>query len=217
MTQKKKRYYKVGEVVFVKEVNEFATIKELDVRPADEVYKAVVELSNGESKELNLWEINKDRRKYKTKGKPANKNRQPAGLNKGFYQVRDFHLAFGHPVAIAPMMLSKERAKDRVAWTVDEVQREFLEATDIVGQVDAVIDGIYFLLGTLVEMGVKPNRLFDIVQNANMGKLFPDGKPQYRADGKIKKPDNWERDFAPESRIKAEIERQIELATSLKN
>src|SRR5690606_34839210 len=94
------------------------------------------------------------------------------GLNKALNQVKDFHKAFGHPVAEKPTTLTRERAENRVAWTVDEVQREFLEATDVIGQADAVIDGIYFLLGTLVEMGIEnPQELFDIVQNANMGKL----------------------------------------------
>ena len=52
---------------------------------------------------------------------------------------------------------------------------EFLDAVkeqDIVEQADAMIDTIYFALGTLVEMGVQPEQLFDIVQHANMSKLL---------------------------------------------
>jgi predicted HAD superfamily Cof-like phosphohydrolase len=76
---------------------------------------------------------------------------------------------------------------------------------------DAMIDLIYFALGTLVEMGIMPQNLMDIVHEANMGKLHNiDGKmvPVYREDGKTKKPDNWEADFAPEPKLAAEVHRQ---------
>lgn len=72
---------------------------------------------------------------------------------------------------------------------------EFLDAVkeqDIVEQADAMIDTIYFALGTLVEMGVQPDILFKIVQHANMSKLFPDGKPHYNEMGKVIKPENWQ-------------------------
>ena len=43
-----------------------------------------------------------------------------------------------------------------------------------------------------------------------MGKLFPDGKPHYDpVTHKVLKPANWERDYAPEEKIKQEIQRQI--------
>lgn len=72
---------------------------------------------------------------------------------------------------------------------------EFLQASekqDIVEQADAMIDTIYFALGTLVEMGIEPDELFYIVQNANMSKLWADGKPHYNEMGKIIKPEGWE-------------------------
>lgn len=59
-------------------------------------------------------------------------------------------------------------------------------------------------------MGIDPDPIFSIVHQANMGKVFPDGKPRYRkTDGKVMKPASWEKDFAPEPKIRAEIERQI--------
>jgi predicted HAD superfamily Cof-like phosphohydrolase len=77
----------------------------------------------------------------------------------------------------------------------------------IIGQSDALVDATYFLLGSFVEIGVNPQPLLDIVQNANMAKLGADGKPIIReSDGKIMKPEGWE---APEPKLKAEIERQI--------
>ncbi len=68
---------------------------------------------------------------------------------------------------------------------------EFGEATDIVGQADAMVDLIYFALGTLVEIGVDGGEVFDVVHEANIGKLGPDGRPVLRADGKIGKPQDW--------------------------
>lgn len=79
----------------------------------------------------------------------------------------------------------------------------------LVAQADALTDVNYFTQGSFVIMGVDPQPLFDIVQRANMSKLFPDGKPRYReGDGKIIKPDGWE---APEPKLKAEIQRQMKV------
>ncbi|MGY3766341.1 pyrophosphohydrolase domain-containing protein [Vagococcus vulneris] len=79
----------------------------------------------------------------------------------------------------------------------------------LVGEVDALIDLLYFTFGTFVKMGINPEPIFDIVHAANMGKLFPDGQPHYHdVTGKVLKPDNWERDFAPELKIKAAVRQQ---------
>lgn len=79
----------------------------------------------------------------------------------------------------------------------------------LVEQMDALTDVNYFVQGTFTVAGVEPQPLFDIVQEANMGKLWEDGRARFREDGKILKPENWERDFAPEPRLTKEIERQI--------
>lgn len=76
----------------------------------------------------------------------------------------------------------------------------------IVAQADALTDISYFNYGSFVVAGVDPQPLFDIVQDANMAKLGPDGKPIIReSDGKIMKPEGWE---APEPKLEKEIERQ---------
>lgn len=92
-----------------------------------------------------------------------------------------------------PITLPLERAKKRYAWMLEEIN-EFLEASekqDIVKQANAMIDTIYFALGTLVEIAIEPDELFYIVQNANMSKLWPDGKPHYNEMGKVIKPKGW--------------------------
>lgn len=134
------------------------------------------------------------------------------GLDYSFLQVRDFHEAFGHPIADKPTILDRERMENRAKWMREEID-EFLDPDrhTAVDGADAMIDLIYFAVGTLVEMGIMPQSLMDIVHEANMGKLHNiDGKmvPVYREDGKTKKPDNWEADFAPEPKLAAEVHRQ---------
>ena len=80
---------------------------------------------------------------------------------------------------------------------------------DLVGQVDALIDSLYFTYGSFVLMGVDPERIFDIVHQANMGKIFPDGKAHFDPlTHKILKPDDWEEKYAPEAAIEKELQRQ---------
>ncbi|NLL75107.1 MAG: HAD family hydrolase [Erysipelothrix sp.] len=124
------------------------------------------------------------------------------GMNKEWEAVKDFHDKFDHPVSETPVLMAKERAEKRYKWMLEEID-EFLEATDITEQADAMIDTIYFALGTLVEMGVVPEPLFNIVQHANMSKLWEDGKPHYNADGKTIKPEGWE---DPHEKLKKAIE-----------
>jgi predicted HAD superfamily Cof-like phosphohydrolase len=129
-------------------------------------------------------------------------------MNKEWNDVREFHEKFGHPVAERPVMIDKRRALSRAKWMQEEVA-EFLIADDIYEQADAMIDLMYFALGTMVEMGLEADELFAIVQQANMAKLWPDGKPHYNPkDGKVIKPEGWE-DPAP--KIKAYIDSVIEV------
>lgn len=111
-------------------------------------------------------------------------------MNKQWEMVKEFQEKFGHPVAEKPVLMEKGRAQKRYNWMLEEIN-EFLAAEDIAEQADAMIDLMYFALGTLVEMGVKPEKLFEIVHSANMAKLWEDGKPHYGADGKTIKPASW--------------------------
>lgn len=87
------------------------------------------------------------------------------------------------------------------------IQRNDAIENVLVSQMDALTDINYFTQGSFVIAGVKPQPLFDIVQDANMAKLWPDGKPRYREeDGKIVKPEDW---VAPEPLLEEEINRQI--------
>lgn len=127
-------------------------------------------------------------------------------MDREWSKVKEFQLKFGHPVSEYPKQMEHERVIKRYHWMLEEIN-EFVGAEDIVEQADAMIDVIYFALGTLVEMGIKPDSLFDIVQAANMAKLWSDGKPHYNAEGKTVKPDTWE---DPHYKLEKEIRRQYE-------
>lgn len=127
-------------------------------------------------------------------------------LDKAWEDVRKFHITFDHPYENKPTLIDQERSASRASWMNEEIE-EFLEATTVVDKADAMIDLIYFALGTLVELGVRPQAIFDIVQQANMSKVWEDGSVHRREDGKVMKPPGW---VAPEPLIAAEIQRQFD-------
>lgn len=75
---------------------------------------------------------------------------------------------------------------------------ELTAASTLVDQADALIDLIYFALGTLVEMGLDAEALFEIVHDANIAKLQTKQATVVRDDGKVGKPDGW---TSPELRM----------------
>jgi len=101
--------------------------------------------------------------------------------------VREFHKKFGHPQKDKPTFISDDkRVTDRAEWTVGEAL-EFVKAKNLTHQVDAVVDMIYFCLGTLVELGVDAEEVFAIVHENNMKKIPDPNNPK----AKPIKPDDW--------------------------
>lgn len=125
-------------------------------------------------------------------------------LNELWHDVRQFHITFGHPWRSRPALQPADRVDMRASW-IDEEVRELLAATTIEDQVDAYIDVIYFAIGGLVEIGVAPGEIWNLVHGANMAKVWPDGTVHRREDTKVIKPDGW---VAPDAAIAEEIERQ---------
>lgn len=150
-----------------------------------------------------------------------------------FEMVKEFHQTFGHPVSEKVRTLQAhpwtgeheeehtEALNDtlefmkndanlsllgeqhtRARYMLEELV-EFMEAGDAVDQTDALVDLLYFTYGTLVMMGIDPQKPFEIVHAANMRKLWPDGKPRWNAEGKIMKPDGW---VGPEDELRHYIE-----------
>lgn len=126
-------------------------------------------------------------------------------MQQQFEMVKRFQQAMDQPVAVVPTAMRLQRKLQRFEYLAEELM-EFRAANELVDQADAMIDLIYLALGTLVELGVHPEPLFQIVQDANMSKLWPDGKAHHNPEtGKVMKPPTFIR---PEPLLLAEIERQ---------
>jgi predicted HAD superfamily Cof-like phosphohydrolase len=104
--------------------------------------------------------------------------------------VASFHEAFGLPRASRPGTgIPAELAKLRVDLLVEETG-EFADATakgDIVGIADALADIVYVTYGAAVTYGIDLDAALREVHRSNMSKLDDQGRPVYRADGKVLK------------------------------
>ena len=102
-----------------------------------------------------------------------------------------------------PILMSKEAVAFIRKMVNDELD-ELDEANTKVDQADALVDAIYYICDCAVRHGMNLDPLFDIVHGANMKKVI-NGKVIRRDDGKILKPEGWER---PEPKLEAEMLRQ---------
>lgn len=135
--------------------------------------------------------------------------------------VADFHAAFGHPVRTVPTVCDGPTRELRVKLILEEVLElaeaagvrvtvvptqqgqqgdkwiHGFEVThtdaepDLVEMADAIADIDYLAAGSALVFGLPHCEIIEEVQRANMSKLGEDGKPIYRADGKIMKGPNY--------------------------
>jgi len=105
-----------------------------------------------------------------------------------------------------------EQLHQDVDKAAQKVQSKKHDEDKLTGQVDALIDLLYLTYGSLVLSGIDPYEIFQAVHASNMAKIFPDGKAHFDPEThKILKPKNWEK-FAPEKKIKRELDRQKRVA-----
>jgi predicted HAD superfamily Cof-like phosphohydrolase len=110
--------------------------------------------------------------------------------------VTEFHTAFKINMNTTPVAnIGKERNRLRFNLMKEE-NEEYLEAAennDLIEVADALGDMLYILCGTIIEHGMqdKMEAIFNEIQRSNMSKLGTDGKPIYRADGKVLKGPNY--------------------------
>lgn len=103
-----------------------------------------------------------------------------------------------NPISVIRNLCSRDYNTHYVKPVDDEV-------SIIAEQADAMVDAMYYMYDTATRMGVNLDKVFSVVQEANMAKRGPDGKFIIRpSDGKIIKPHGW---LEPD--IRGEIERQI--------
>lgn len=116
-------------------------------------------------------------------------------MKKHLDQVKEFHDAFGVRSATEPVIPFAEVWHLRGKLLDEELEEygEACENDDLVEVADALADQLYILLGTIQAHGLqdKIEEIFDEVHRSNMSKLGEDGKPVYRADGKVLKGLNY--------------------------
>ena len=110
-----------------------------------------------------------------------------------FENVRKFMKTFGQEV--------KEKAgfpDDRIiSLRYDLISEELnelkvaIENKDIKEVADALTDILYVTYGAGHAFGINLDKCFQEVQNSNMSKLGPDGKPIYNEKGKVMKGPNY--------------------------
>ncbi|MGC6479628.1 MAG: hypothetical protein ACON42_04530 [Flavobacteriaceae bacterium] len=106
--------------------------------------------------------------------------------------VQLFHEAFGLDFADRPTIDISQKLIELRFNLMAEENEEYLAAAkagDMIEVADALGDMLYILCGTLITHGMqdKIDAVFDAIQQSNMSKLGADGRPIYRADGKVLK------------------------------
>ncbi|MDC1212686.1 nucleoside triphosphate pyrophosphohydrolase family protein [Pelagibacteraceae bacterium] len=110
-----------------------------------------------------------------------------------FERVRKFMETFGQEI--------KEKVKfpnekitslrhDLIKEELDEL-KEAIDNKDIKEVADALTDILYVTYGAGHAFGINLDKCFEEVQNSNMSKLGPDGKPIYNDKGKVMKGPNY--------------------------
>jgi hypothetical protein len=114
-------------------------------------------------------------------------------MNKQQQQVEEFMRTFGQtvPSGFTPMDYP---GLLRVSLIMEEAGEfeEALAADDWIGAIDAICDILYVTYGAASAMGIDIEPFFDEVHRSNMSKVDPEtGRPIYREDGKVLKPDTY--------------------------
>ncbi len=98
----------------------------------------------------------------------------------------------GLPIPDRPTRLDPERKK-WASGALSEELTEFMDATELEDEVDALLDLAYFALGRVIEMGVVPGAAFEEVHAANMAKVRGELSKRPNAKGfDAIKPDGWQ-------------------------
>lgn len=106
--------------------------------------------------------------------------------------VKAFHEKFGIPVRDDPA-IDEEQQRFRMR-ALEEEYHEYRYAErggDLIKVADALADMMYVIVGTALVYGIPIEQVFREVHRSNMTKLWPDGTPHLREDGKVLKGPNY--------------------------
>lgn len=117
-------------------------------------------------------------------------------INKMILDVEAFHRATDTPVGACPCIPSDQRMEVRETLLVEEFDELMrgMANYDLTNIAQELVDLIYVTIGTALELGIPLQKVWDEVQRANMSKVDPvTGKVRKREDGKVLKPDGWQK------------------------
>lgn len=107
--------------------------------------------------------------------------------------VRGFHRLMGQDVVDSPDITNADLAGLSIALIAEEFNELILAVSDQdpVAVADALGDLLYVVNGAGLRFGIDLEPVFWEIHRSNMAKAGPDGKVQYREDGKVLKPEGW--------------------------
>ena len=110
-----------------------------------------------------------------------------------FQNVKKFMQIFGQEVKIKAEFPNKKIIQLRYELIKEELEElnQAIKNKDIIEVADALTDILYVTYGAGHAFGVDLDKCFDEVQQSNMSKLGPDGKPIYNESGKVMKGPNY--------------------------
>ena len=106
-----------------------------------------------------------------------------------FESVKKFMQTFGQSVRAKASFPNDKIISLRLGLIREELAEleEAIEKKDIKEVADALTDILYVTYGAGHAFGINLDKCFEEVQNSNMSKLGPDGKPIYNENGKVMK------------------------------
>ena len=110
-----------------------------------------------------------------------------------FKSVKKFMETFGQEIkekACFPDEKITSLRYDLIKEELGEL-KEAIDQKDIKEVADALTDILYVTYGAGHAFGINLDKCFEEVQNSNMSKLGPDGKPIYNDKGKVMKGPNY--------------------------
>ena len=110
-----------------------------------------------------------------------------------FESVRKFMKTFGQEIKEKAEFPNEKITSLRYDLIKEELQelKEALDSKDIKEVADALADILYVTYGAGHAFGIDLDKCFEEVQNSNMSKLGPNGKPIYNEQGKVMKGPNY--------------------------
>lgn len=114
-------------------------------------------------------------------------------MQKQIEQLREWNKACSIESPTSFIAITKERARLRYDLLQEE-NAEYIASSNHIELADAIGDMLYVLMGTIVEHGLadKIEEVFDEIHRSNMTKVVK-GKVKKREDGKIIKPESYEK------------------------